>query len=164
MPLLVSSRKFYGFGIWLSVRIFGIAAHGNHTGADTTGIRCGIISTYPSVIYRVEKASETIEVDNPINLPDPRRSKILEPTIKATIHVPNDCIGDILNLVMDKRGICDHTETLDDTRLMIVANLPLNEILVDFNDRLKSITRGYGSMDYNWTNTENRNWSVWIFW
>lgn len=109
-----------------------------------------IISTYPSVIYRVEKASgETIEVDNPINLPDPSAiERILEPTIKATIHVPNDCIGDILNLVMDKRGICDHTETLDDTRLMIVANLPLNEILVDFNDRLKSITRGYGSMDY----------------
>ena len=109
-----------------------------------------IISTYPSVIYRVEKASgETIEVDNPINLPDPSAiERILEPTIKATIHVPNDCIGDILNLVMDKRGICDHTETLDDTRLMIVANLPLNEILVDFNNRLKSITRGYGSMDY----------------
>jgi len=49
---------------------------------------------------------------------------------------------------MDKRGMCDHTETLDDTRVMIVCNLPLNEILVDFNDRLKSITRGYGSMDY----------------
>ncbi len=109
-----------------------------------------IISTYPSVIYRVEKASgETIEVDNPINLPDPSAiERILEPTIKATIHVPNDSIGDILNLVMDKRGVCDHTETIDDTRLMIVCNLPLNEILVDFNDRLKSITRGYGSMDY----------------
>jgi len=109
-----------------------------------------IISTYPSVIYKVEKASgETIEVDNPINLPDPSAiERILEPTIKATIHVPNDSIGDILNLVMDKRGVCDHTETLDETRLMIVCNLPLNEILVDFNDRLKSITRGYGSMDY----------------
>lgn len=109
-----------------------------------------IISTYPSVIYRVEKANgEAIEVDNPINLPDPSAiERILEPTIKATIHVPNDSIGDILNLVMDKRGVCDHTETLDDTRLMIVCNLPLNEILVDFNDRLKSITRGYGSMDY----------------
>lgn len=109
-----------------------------------------IISTYPSVIYKVEKANgETIEVDNPINLPDPSAiERILEPTIKATIHVPNDSIGDILNLVMDKRGVCDHTETLDETRLMIVCNLPLNEILVDFNDRLKSITRGYGSMDY----------------
>ncbi len=109
-----------------------------------------IISTYPSVIYKVEKASgETIEVDNPINLPDPSSiERILEPTIKATIHVPNDSIGDILSLVMDKRGICEHTETIDDTRLMLSCNLPLNEILVDFNDRLKSITRGYGSMDY----------------
>lgn len=109
-----------------------------------------IISTYPSVIYRVEKANgETIEVDNPINLPDPSAiERILEPTIKATIHVPNDSIGDILSLVMDKRGLCDHTETVDDTRLMISCVLPLNEILVDFNDRLKSITRGYGSMDY----------------
>ena len=109
-----------------------------------------IISTYPSVIYKVEKVNgEAIEVDNPINLPDPSAiERILEPTIKATIHVPNDSIGDILNLVMDKRGVCDHTETLDETRLMLVCNLPLNEILVDFNDRLKSITRGYGSMDY----------------
>ncbi len=109
-----------------------------------------IISTYPSVIYKIEKVNgEAIEVDNPINLPDPSAiERILEPTIKATIHVPNDSIGDILNLVMDKRGVCDHTETLDETRLMIVCNLPLNEILVDFNDRLKSITRGYGSMDY----------------
>ncbi|MGK0239876.1 MAG: GTP-binding protein LepA [Candidatus Pelagisphaera sp.] len=109
-----------------------------------------IISTYPSVIYKVEKANgESIEVDNPINLPDPSTiERILEPTIRATIHVPNESIGDILNLVMDKRGFCDHTETLDENRLMIVCNLPLNEILVDFNDRLKSITRGYGSMDY----------------
>jgi len=109
-----------------------------------------IISTYPSVVYKVNKANgETIEVDNPINLPDPSAIEcIYEPTINATIHIPNQCIGDILNLVMDKRGFCDHTETLDDTRVMIVCNMPLNEILVDFNDRLKSITRGYGSMDY----------------
>ncbi|MEM9226422.1 MAG: translation elongation factor 4, partial [Verrucomicrobiota bacterium] len=109
-----------------------------------------IISTYPSVIYQVEKSNgESLEVDNPINLPDPSvMERILEPTIRAHIHVPNDCVGDILALVMDKRGICDHTETLDDTRLILECVLPLNEILVDFNDRLKSITRGYGSMDY----------------
>ncbi|MEM9158892.1 MAG: translation elongation factor 4 [Verrucomicrobiota bacterium] len=109
-----------------------------------------IISTYPSVIYKVEKANgEVLEVDNPLNLPDPSAiERILEPTIKTSIHIPNDCIGDIMNLVMDKRGVCQHTETLDDSRVMIVANMPLNEILIDFNDRLKSITRGYGSMDY----------------
>lgn len=109
-----------------------------------------IISTYPSVVYRVEKADgETIEVDNPINLPDPSFiERILEPTIKATIHLPNEYVGDILNLIMDKRGVCNNTETLDDSRLMLECVVPLNEILIDFNDRLKSITRGYGSMDY----------------
>ena len=88
-------------------------------------------------------------MDNPINLPDPSSiDEILEPTIKASIHIPNEYMGDILNLVMDKRGTCDHTDTLDATRVMLTCTLPLNEILVDFNDRLKSITRGYGSMDY----------------
>jgi GTP-binding protein LepA len=109
-----------------------------------------IISTYPSVVYRVKKhGGEVIEVDNPINLPDPASiEEILEPTIKASIHVPNEFLGDILALVMEKRGTCDHTDTLDANRVMLTCTLPLNEILVDFNDRLKSITRGYGSMDY----------------
>ncbi len=109
-----------------------------------------IISTYPSVVYKVRLSNGTvIEVDNPINLPDPgSMEEILEPTIKASIHIPNACLGDILNLVMEKRGTCDHTDTLDETRVMLTCTLPLNEILVDFNDRLKSITRGYGSMDY----------------
>ncbi|MGH7997479.1 MAG: elongation factor 4, partial [Opitutaceae bacterium] len=68
--------------------------------------------------------------------------------IKASLHIPNGAMGDILALIMEKRGVVDHTETLDPTRVMLVAMLPLNEILVDFNDRLKSITHGYGSMDY----------------
>ncbi|HVZ64963.1 MAG TPA: translation elongation factor 4 [Lacunisphaera sp.] len=109
-----------------------------------------IISTYPSVVYRVKKhGGEVVEVDNPINLPDPASiAEILEPTIKASIHVPNEFLGDMLSLVMEKRGSCDHTDTLDANRVMLTCTLPLNEILVDFNDRLKSITRGYGSMDY----------------
>ncbi len=109
-----------------------------------------IISTYPSVVYRVRKhGGEVIEVDNPINLPDPASiEEISEPTIKASIHIPNEFMGDILGLVMEKRGSCDHTDTLDGARVMLTCTLPLNEILVDFNDRLKSITRGYGSMDY----------------
>jgi GTP-binding protein LepA len=109
-----------------------------------------IISTYPSVVYKVRaQGKEVIEVDNPVNLPDPGTIEfIYEPTITASIHIPNDYLGDILNLVMEKRGTCDHTDTLDATRVMVTCTLPLNEILVDFNDRLKSITRGYGSMDY----------------
>lgn len=109
-----------------------------------------IISTYPSVVYKVIKTSqEVILVDNPINLPDPSEiEKIEEPTITANIHIPNAYIGDILALISDKRGICKNTETLDADRLMLVCTMPLNEILIDFNDKLKSITRGYGSMDY----------------
>ncbi|OHE82463.1 MAG: elongation factor 4 [Verrucomicrobia bacterium RIFCSPLOWO2_12_FULL_64_8] len=110
-----------------------------------------IISTFPSVVYQVRKhGDEVIEVDNPVNLPDPASIvEILEPTIKASIHIPNDYLGDILNLIMEKRGTCDQTTTLDATRVMLSSTLPLNEILVDFNDRLKSITHGYGSMDYD---------------
>jgi len=109
-----------------------------------------IISTYPSVVYKVEKhGGVLIEVDNPVNLPEPGSIvQISEPTINASIHIPNDCMGDILAIIMEKRGICDHTETLDQNRVMLKCILPLNEILVDFNDRLKSITHGYGSMDY----------------
>jgi len=109
-----------------------------------------IISTYPSVVYRVVRhGGEVIEVDNPVNLPDPGTIlEIREPMLKASIHIPNDSMGDILALVMEKRGVVDHTDTLDATRVMLTCLLPLNEILVDFNDRLKSITHGYGSMDY----------------
>jgi GTP-binding protein LepA len=109
-----------------------------------------IISTYPSVVYRVVRhGGEVTEVDNPVNLPDPSSiAEIREPTIKASIHIPNDAMGDMLALVMEKRGILDHTDTLDETRVVLTCILPLNEILVDFNDRLKSFTHGYGSMDY----------------
>lgn len=109
-----------------------------------------ILSTYPSVVYKVMKSDgEEVEVHNPMNLPDPSEiEQVFEPTIRATLHVPSSSIGDILALVTEKRGYVDHTETLDSTRVMMTAHLPLNEILVDFNDRLKSITRGYGSMDY----------------
>ena len=110
-----------------------------------------LISTYPSVIYRVTiTTGEVIEVDNPLDLPDPSEiEKIEEPTIIARIHAPNQSIGDLLALVTEKRGTCNNTETIDETRVMLTCHLPLNEILVDFNDRLKSVTHGYGSMDYD---------------
>ena len=109
-----------------------------------------IISTYPSVVYKViPHGGQIIEIDNPINLPDPGTiEEIREPTIIASIIIPNDSMGDILSLIMEKRGTCDHTDTLDMNRVMLKCTLPLNEILVDFNDRLKSVTHGYGSMDY----------------
>ena len=109
-----------------------------------------VISTYPSVVYHVIKVDgEMIEVHNPVHLPEPSEIEtIKEPMIRASIHIPSGSIGDTLALVSEKRGICEHTETIDAQRVMLVCILPLNEILIDFNDRLKSITHGYGSMDY----------------
>ena len=109
-----------------------------------------IIATYPSVIYRVYlKGGEMVEVDNPVFLPDPSEiDRIEEPMISAKIMAPSEYIGDIMNLVMQKRGICTNTESVDGKHIMITARLPMHEILIDFHDKLKSITRGYGSMDY----------------
>jgi GTP-binding protein LepA len=109
-----------------------------------------IISTYPSVIYEVKKTNgEELTVDNPSFLPPAAEiDEIREPIVKVFVMIPNEFIGDVMSLVMEKRGIVDHTETIDEKRVMVHAVLPLNEILVDFNDKLKSMTRGYGSMDY----------------
>ncbi|MFM9167476.1 MAG: translation elongation factor 4, partial [Verrucomicrobiota bacterium] len=109
-----------------------------------------IISTYPSVVYRVFTTDGQLHVlDNPVMMPDPSAiDHIEEPTIRAHIHIPGTSIGDMLALIQEKRGLLERTETIDAERVVLVCQLPLNEILVDFNDRLKSITRGYGSMDY----------------
>ena len=110
-----------------------------------------IISTYPSVVYRVFTTDGQLHVlDNPVMMPDPSAiDHIEEPTIRAHIHIPGTSIGDMLALIQEKRGLLERTETIDAERVVLVCQLPLNEILVDFNDRLKSITRGYGSMDYD---------------
>ncbi len=109
-----------------------------------------IIATSPSVVYEVVTTrGETFLIDNPAHLPDPSLiEEIREPIVKAYVLCPNENIGDILQLILEKRGQMDHTETLDARRVMLHCELPLNEILVDFNDKIKSVTRGYGSMDY----------------
>ncbi len=109
-----------------------------------------IIATSPSVVYEVVTTrGETLLIDNPAHLPDPSViAEIREPIVKAYVLCPNESIGDMLQLIMDKRGTMDHTETLDTRRVMLHCELPLNEILVDFHDKIKSMTRGYGSMDY----------------
>ncbi len=109
-----------------------------------------IIATSPSVVYEVVTTrGETILVDNPAHLPDPSLiEEIREPIVKAYVLCPNENIGDLLQLILEKRGTMEHTESLDTRRVMLHCELPLNEILVDFNDKIKSITRGYGSMDY----------------
>ena len=109
-----------------------------------------IIATYPSVIYNVYlKDGSMVEVDNPVHLPDPSCiDRIEEPLIMARLMLPNTYIGDVMNLIMSKRGICTRTDSVDANHVIITAELPMHEILIDFHDKLKSITRGYGSMDY----------------
>ncbi|HEX3623826.1 MAG TPA: translation elongation factor 4 [Verrucomicrobiae bacterium] len=109
-----------------------------------------IIATYPSVVYKVYMTDGTEkEVDNPAFLPDVTYiERITEPMVKAFVICPNENIGDMMALISEKRGKVDHTETLDAKRVMLTSLIPLNEILIDFHDRIKSITRGYGSMDY----------------
>ena len=109
-----------------------------------------IIATSPSVVYEViTTRGEKLSIDNPAHLPDPSViQEIREPIVKAYVLCPNENIGDILQLILEKRGQMEQTESLDTRRVMLHCELPLNEILVDFNDKIKSITRGYGSMDY----------------
>ena len=109
-----------------------------------------IIATYPSVIYHVYlNNGKMIEVDNPVHLPDPSEiQRIEEPLINARIMIPTAYMGDIMNLVMQKRGICTNTENVDARHVLLTARIPMHEILIDFHDKLKSLTRGYGSMDY----------------
>ncbi|HVU27425.1 MAG TPA: translation elongation factor 4 [Verrucomicrobiae bacterium] len=109
-----------------------------------------IIATYPSVVYKVMMTDGTLkEIDNPAFLPDVTFiEKIEEPMVKSFVICPNENIGDMMALISEKRGNVEHTETLDLNRVMLTALIPLAEILIDFHDRIKSMTRGYGSMDY----------------
>jgi GTP-binding protein LepA len=109
-----------------------------------------IIATYPSVVYRVKMTSgEMKEIDNPAYLPEVTYiEEIQEPMVRAFVICPNEYIGDMMALISEKRGVVEHTETLDPRRVMLTSLTPLNEILIDFHDRIKSITRGFGSMDY----------------
>lgn len=109
-----------------------------------------IISTYPSVIYEVTKTNgEEIIIDNPCLLPESQEvQEIREPVVRLYIMIPGDYIGEMMKLVMEKRGEMENTETIDEERVMLTCTIPLSEILIDFNDKLKSLTRGYGSMDY----------------
>ena len=109
-----------------------------------------IIATYPSVVYRVQMTDGTLkEIDNPAFMPDVTFiDQIHEPIVKSFVICPSENIGDIMGLIAEKRGSIQTTETLDARRVMLTCRIPMNEILIDFHDRIKSITRGYGSMDY----------------
>jgi GTP-binding protein LepA len=109
-----------------------------------------LISTAPSVIYKVYKTDGTmVEVDNPTNLPDVSEIDYMEePVVNCTIMLPKDYVGNIMELCQDRRGEYKDMKYLDDKRVMLHYRMPLNEIIYDFFDALKSRTRGYASLDY----------------
>ncbi|HUQ33556.1 MAG TPA: translation elongation factor 4 [Pyrinomonadaceae bacterium] len=110
-----------------------------------------LITTAPGVRYRVTTTDgETTEIDSPAKMPDPGRIvKIEEPVILATILTSDDYLGGILPLLEEKRGIQKKFEYIAANRVMLTYELPLNEIVLDFYDRLKSVSRGYASLDYH---------------
>jgi GTP-binding protein LepA len=110
-----------------------------------------LITTAPSVRYRITRVTgEVMEVDSPAKFPNPSDiEKIEEPIIKAMIITNEDSVGGILQLCQEKRGTQKNFEYLSPTRVMLTYELPLNEIVLDFYDRLKSVSRGYASLDYH---------------
>jgi GTP-binding protein LepA len=109
-----------------------------------------LVTTAPSVIYKVTKTDgEAFDIDNPTNMPPAVEIDMMEePIVKATIMVPTEFVGNIMDLCQDRRGTYKDMSYIDDSRAMLTYELPLNEIIYDFFDALKSRTRGYASFDY----------------
>ena len=116
----------------------------------------GVITTSPSVIYKVVRTDGTVEMlQNPSNLPSPQEiDHIEEPMVKANIMIPNDYVGSIMELCQQRRGTMLHMEYITPTRVQLHYDMPLNEVIYDFFDALKSKTRGYGSLEYEFDRYE----------
>ena len=116
----------------------------------------GVITTSPSVIYKVVKIDGTeLMVHNPSNLPDPLEiDHIEEPIVKADIMIPKEYVGNIMEICQERRGRMIHMEYITENRVQLHYEMPLNEVIYDFFDALKSKTRGYGSLDYEFVRYE----------
>ena len=112
----------------------------------------GIISTAPSVSYHImQQNGDIVQIDNPLHFPSPSEIvSIDEPFVRVFVICPSDDIGALMQLAQDRRGSCTKTESIDMKRVILTFELPLNEVVIDFHDRIKSLTRGYGSMDYEY--------------
>ena len=113
--------------------------------------RLDLVTTAPSVVYRITTtAGEVLEIDNPTKMPPAGKiEKTEEPFVSATIMVPKEFVGSVMDLSQDRRGIFRNMEYLGENRVVLSYNLPLSEIIFDFFDQLKSRTRGYASLDYD---------------
>jgi GTP-binding protein LepA len=116
-----------------------------------------LIATAPSVIYNVTKTNgEQLQIDNPVKMPPVQEIEdISEPYVKATIMVPSDFVGAVMELCQEKRGEFKNMEYLSESRVAITYHLPLSEIIYDFFDKLKSRTKGYASLDYEYLDHES---------
>ena len=119
----------------------------------------GLIMTAPSVVYHVCRTDGTmVEVSNPADLPPQTEiDHIEEPCVKATVIVPKDYVGAVMEISQEKRGVFQTMDYLDATRVTVIYHIPLNEILYDYFDRLKSATRGYASLDYELIDYQTSN-------
>ena len=119
----------------------------------------GLIMTAPSVVYHVYRTAGTMrEVSNPADLPPQTEiDHIEEPCVKATVIVPKDYVGAVMEISQEKRGVFQTMDYLDATRVTVIYHIPLNEILYDYFDRLKSATRGYASLDYELIDYQTSN-------
>ena len=109
-----------------------------------------LITMTPSVIYQIHKTNgETMQLDNPTNMPNPSEiESIEEPVVKASIMTPTEYVGNIMELTTERRGIFLNMDYIENTRVLMTYEIPLNEVIYDFFDALKSRTRGYASLDY----------------
>jgi GTP-binding protein LepA len=110
-----------------------------------------LITSTPSVVYKVILTDNTeIMIDNPVNFPDPSRiSRVYEPFIEIRVYSPKEFVGTIMELAIERRGLFEHMNYIGPERVEIIFHMPLSEVILDFYDRLKSRTRGYGSMEYD---------------
>ena len=110
-----------------------------------------LVTTAPSVVYRVKKKNgEELNIDNPTNMPPVTEIEYMEePIVKASIMSPSEFVGNIMELSQERRGIYKDMSYIDDNRVMLTYEMPLNEIIYDFFDALKSRTKGYASLDYD---------------
>ena len=115
-----------------------------------------LITTAPTVVYRITKNDGTVlMLENPSGMPEETQIlKMEEPYVKVTLHSPKDYIGSLLKLCEDKRGIQIKMDYVNETKVIIEYKLPMNEMVMDFYDRLKSITKGYASLEYEFLDFE----------
>jgi GTP-binding protein LepA len=115
-----------------------------------------LITTAPTVVYKVfTHDGKEMRLENPAFLPDPTKIlRIEEPYVKVTVHTPSEFIGGILKLCEDKRGVQLRMDYVSEKKVMIEYKLPLNEMVMDFYDRLKSISKGYASLEYEFMDFE----------